>query len=116
MTARLWLSEIGSCLARGPRWLVYRKEAPLECSQLLPCFVIAGKGIAPVGPACLQQLAAQLLEVCRNPTQPGFNHYLFESLAALVRWAAGVGNIWTAAAGQLGSRRQQSRLERTGRR
>lgn len=44
-----------------------------------------GKTIAPVAPACLQQLSAQLLEVCKNPTQPGFNHYLFESVAALVR-------------------------------
>jgi exportin-2 (importin alpha re-exporter) len=48
-----------------------------------------------VGPACLQQLAAQLLEVCHNPMQPGFNHYLFESLAALVRWV-GAGERVTA--------------------
>jgi exportin-2 (importin alpha re-exporter) len=45
-----------------------------------------GKTIAPVAPACLQQLSAQLLAVCKNPTQPGFNHYLFESVAALVRY------------------------------
>lgn len=38
-----------------------------------------------MAPACLQQLSQQLLEVCKNPTQPGFNHYLFESVAALVR-------------------------------
>lgn len=31
-------------------------------------------------------LAAMLLEVCKNPTQPGFNHYLFESVAALIRY------------------------------
>jgi exportin-2 (importin alpha re-exporter) len=48
-----------------------------------------GKTIAPVAPACLQQLSAQLLVVCKNPTQPGFNHYLFESVAALVRCGAG---------------------------
>lgn len=45
----------------------------------------AGPTIAPVAPACLQQLSSQLLAVCKNPTQPGFNHYLFESVAALVR-------------------------------
>ncbi|KAL4452248.1 hypothetical protein ABPG75_007910 [Micractinium tetrahymenae] len=45
-----------------------------------------GKSIAPVAPACLQQLSQQLLAVCKNPTQPGFNHYLFESVAALVRY------------------------------
>ncbi len=29
-----------------------------------------------------------LLAVCKNPTQPGFNHFLFESVAALVRHGA----------------------------
>ena len=36
--------------------------------------------IAPVAQVCLQQLAALLLEVCKNPMQPTFNHYLFESV------------------------------------
>lgn len=26
-----------------------------------------------------------LLEVCKNPKSPGFNHYLFESVAALIK-------------------------------
>ncbi len=29
-----------------------------------------------------------LLQVCQNPTQPGFNHYLFESVAALIKYSA----------------------------
>ncbi len=33
----------------------------------------------------LQTLAAMLVEVCKNPRNPGFNHYLFESVAALIR-------------------------------
>ena len=37
---------------------------------------------------CLQRLAAMLLQVCQNPTQPGFNHYLFESVAALIKYSA----------------------------
>ena len=32
-----------------------------------------------------QALAGMLLEVCKNPRAPGFNHYLFESVAALIR-------------------------------
>ena len=44
--------------------------------------------IAPVASLCLEQLAAMLLEVCKNPTQPGFNHYLFESVAGLIRHSA----------------------------
>ena len=59
-------------------------HAPEQCSPAPRCRR-AGKTIAPVAPACLQQLSAQLLAVCKNPTQPGFNHYLFESVAALVR-------------------------------
>eukprot|EP01018_Ginkgo_biloba_P023988 Gb_25747 [translate_table: standard] len=34
---------------------------------------------------CLTGLAAILIEVCKNPKNPTFNHYLFESVAALVR-------------------------------
>ena len=44
--------------------------------------------IAGVATMCLQRLAAMLLQVCQNPTQPGFNHYLFESVAALIKFSA----------------------------
>lgn len=44
--------------------------------------------IAGVATMCLQRLAAMLLQVCQNPTQPGFNHYLFESVAALIKYSA----------------------------
>ncbi|KAL2612267.1 hypothetical protein R1flu_023959 [Riccia fluitans] len=38
---------------------------------------------------CLAELARILGEVCKNPTNPSFNHYLFEAVAALVRKACG---------------------------
>ena len=44
--------------------------------------------ITPVASVCLQHLATLLLEVCKNPMQPTFNHYLFESVAALIRHVA----------------------------
>ena len=47
-----------------------------------------GAQIAPVASLCLEQLAGMLLAVCANPTQPGFNHFLFESVAALIRHSA----------------------------
>lgn len=34
----------------------------------------------------LAALAQKLLAVCKNPQQPGFNHYLFESVAGLIRY------------------------------
>ena len=40
--------------------------------------------IAAVAPQCLDQLSKLLLAVCKNPTVPGFNHFLFESVAALI--------------------------------
>jgi hypothetical protein len=33
----------------------------------------------------VQALANMLVEVCKNPKSPGFNHYLFESVAALIK-------------------------------
>ena len=45
-----------------------------------------GTPIAAVTRPALQQLSEILLAVARNPTQPGFNHYLFESIAALVKF------------------------------
>lgn len=71
-------------------WAMLRIRCRPEPAAMLLRLVLllpAGKTIAPVAPACLQQLSAQLLAVCANPTQPGFNHYLFESVAALVRCA-----------------------------
>ena len=44
--------------------------------------------ITPAIPACVTALAGEqgiLMRVVQNPTQPGFNHYLFESVAALVK-------------------------------
>ncbi|XP_010915965.1 exportin-2 [Elaeis guineensis] len=34
--------------------------------------------------ACINHLASILAEVCKNPKNPTFNHYLFEAIAALV--------------------------------
>ncbi|CAM6129189.1 unnamed protein product [Calypogeia fissa] len=38
---------------------------------------------------CLAELTRILMEVCKNPTNPSFNHYLFEAVAALVRKSCG---------------------------
>lgn len=48
--------------------------------------VFVGSAIAPIAAPALRQLSDILLTVARNPTHPGFNHYLFESVAALVRF------------------------------
>jgi exportin-2 (importin alpha re-exporter) len=60
-------------------------EANLSETPIYDCFAMQ---IAPVATLCLERLAAMLLQVCQNPTQPVFNHYLFESVAALIKYSA----------------------------
>jgi len=56
-----------------------------------------GTAIAPVAAPALKQLCDILLAVARNPTQPGFNHFLFESIAALVKFGCQPGPSVAAA-------------------
>lgn len=57
-------------------------EYVMKCIMRL-LTVIEGD-ILPVVPVVLDKLTASLARVCKNPTNPQFNHFLFESLAALV--------------------------------
>lgn len=45
----------------------------------------AGEDVIPVTGIVFNRLAAALERVCKNPRNPSYNHYLFESIAALVR-------------------------------
>lgn len=45
----------------------------------------AGEDVIPVTDIVFNRLAAALERVCKNPRNPSYNHYLFESIAALVR-------------------------------
>ena len=47
----------------------------------------APASVPAITPACLQHLVDCLASVIRNPTNPTFNHYLFEALAVLLRRA-----------------------------
>jgi exportin-2 (importin alpha re-exporter) len=65
---------------------------------------LLGPGVAPVAPAALRALVGMLMDVCRNPRSPGFNHYLFEAVAALVRaTAAAAGSPLALAASGAGA-------------
>lgn len=45
----------------------------------------AGSDVIPVTGIVFSKLSAALERVCKNPRNPSYNHYLFESIAALVR-------------------------------
>eukprot|EP00741_Cyanophora_paradoxa_P021915 tig00021428_g21154.t1 len=47
---------------------------------------VVQEDLKPVLPAIIQQLTAILGSVCANPRNPIFNHYLFETVASLVRF------------------------------
>lgn len=49
------------------------------------CGAASGAQITAVAATCLQELARLLLQVAANPKQPQFAHYLFESIAAIVK-------------------------------
>lgn len=61
-----------------------------ENEYLMRCIMVV-LGVADitagVADPCITGLTSILNEVCRNPKNPKFNHYLFESLAVLVRRA-----------------------------
>ena len=48
---------------------------------------------------CLAEISKMLVAVCENPRNPTFNHYLFESVAAIVR--IGLGSADKVIIGQL---------------
>ncbi|KAL5989404.1 hypothetical protein ACLOJK_010294 [Asimina triloba] len=59
-----------------------------ENSYVMKC-IMRVLGVADIGGevagACITGLSAVLSEVCKNPKNPVFNHYLFEAVAALIR-------------------------------
>ena len=61
-------------------------EYVMRAIMRLVAFV--GAAVGPVASAALVELANVLGMVARNPTQPGFNHYLFEAIAALVKYGS----------------------------
>lgn len=65
---------------------------------IMRLLVFVGPQIKPVVDPALQQLVQVLMVVARNPTQPGFNHYLFESIGALIRFGCSLENVSSAEA------------------
>lgn len=48
--------------------------------------VVAAEGMAPYASVCIEELKTVLGRVCANPSNPKFNHLLFETIASLVRY------------------------------
>lgn len=64
----------------------------LENPYIMKCVMrsieFLGPEIQSIAQACLEALSRKLLDVCKNPQGPAFNHYLFEAVAALVSFSS----------------------------
>ena len=62
------------------------KENAYVMRAVMRVTVVAAEGMAPYANVCIEELKNILGRVCANPSNPSFNHYLFESIASLVRY------------------------------
>ena len=62
-------------------------EYAMKATMRLISFM--GDSIKPIAGVCLERLSGMVMETCKNPRNPTFSHYLFESVAALVKAGAG---------------------------
>lgn len=69
-------------------------EYVMKCVMRVIAF--SGADVKPVATICLQHLSGMLLELCKNPRNPTFAHYLFESVASLVKNAGGDAALMTS--------------------
>jgi exportin-2 (importin alpha re-exporter) len=53
---------------------------------LMRVFTVARETMTPLVEVSTQHLVGILAEISKNPSNPRFNHYLFESIAALIRY------------------------------
>lgn len=73
--------------------LIERDPAPEKLAEndfLMKCLMrvmtISRETMAPFVEVTIQHLVGILAEISKNPSNPRFNHYLFEALAALIRY------------------------------
>lgn len=69
-----------------------------NCNEtLIKCVIrvvnIARKDVGPIVPGILQKLSIVLTRIAANPANPEFNHYLFESIAALLKFGFESGKV-----------------------
>jgi exportin-2 (importin alpha re-exporter) len=64
-------------------------EYVMKC--IMRTLSIAGSDVTPVTQLIVSHLTSALERACKNPVNPHYNHYLFESIALLVRASCGTG-------------------------
>jgi len=62
-----------------------RNENEYAMKCVMRCLSIAREDIVPVTQTVIEKLTSALGRVAKNPRNPQYNHYLFESIAVLIR-------------------------------
>lgn len=75
------LTSLFAILQRGGS-----EENPYVMRAIMRVSVVAEQAMAPYVQVCVDALNTILGRVCANPTNPTFNHYLFETVASLVKY------------------------------
>tara|TARA_B110000977_G_scaffold100003_1_gene131240 strand:+ start:15818 stop:18799 length:2982 start_codon:yes stop_codon:yes gene_type:complete len=63
------------------------RENEYAMKAVMRVITVLDTDVKPVALICLQKLSSQLLETCQNPKNPTFSHYLFESVAGVLKHA-----------------------------
>ena len=71
----------------GALQLADSTENEYVMKAVMRCIMFMESAFKDYAQLCLSELIKILQIVCQNPKQPGFNHYLFESIAALLKHA-----------------------------
>ena len=80
MLQQLLTGLFGALKSRGSEENAYVMRAIMRVT------VVAAERMAPFANVCIDALNNILARVCANPTNPTFNHFLFETVASLVRY------------------------------
>ena len=81
-----YLMKCTSFLAAPVKWRALNVVVP----GVMRVIITARQALTPVFGTILQHLVAILAEVSKNPSNPKFNHFAFESISALIRCASSV--------------------------
>lgn len=61
------------------------KENDYVMRAIMRIVSVAKEDILPLASKCMTMLVNILAKICKNPTNPTFNHYLFETIAAIIK-------------------------------
>jgi exportin-2 (importin alpha re-exporter) len=84
-------------VAAQQQHLIKRSPTVIDNEHLIKCVVrvifVAGNEVGPIVPNILQQLGRILFRICVTSTNPVFNHFLFESIAATNKFGVESGAV-----------------------